>query len=66
MEELKQAKLLTKGGNGEYQVPQVEIYGYEESELPILAGLPDSGWTTALETDNPISPWLQRLGKQMA
>jgi hypothetical protein len=56
-EELKQANLLRMGGNGEYQVPQVEVYGYEQNDLPIFAGLPSSGWTTALETalHNPLS-----------
>ena len=56
-EELKQANLLRMGGNGEYQVPQVEVYGYEQNELPIFAGLPSSGWTTALEValHNPLS-----------
>jgi Caspase domain/Domain of unknown function (DUF4384) len=57
MEELKQAKLLRMGGNGQYQVPQVEIYGYEQRDVPILAGLSSSGWVTALEIalHNPLS-----------
>lgn len=57
MKELQQANLLRAGGNGQYQVPQVKIYGYEQSDLPIFAGLPTSGWTSALEIalHNPLS-----------
>jgi len=46
MNELKQANLLPVGGSGQYQLPQVEVYGYEQNELPIFCRL------TALRVDH--------------
>lgn len=56
MDELKQAKLLTRGGNGEYQVPEVEIYS-QQTALPIFGGPLKTSWTTAPEIAlyNPLS-----------
>jgi hypothetical protein len=57
MDELKQTNLLHMGGNGQFQIPQIEVYGDELNELPSLAGLPSSGWITALgiALHNPLS-----------
>lgn len=47
MEELKRAGLLTRGRNGQYQSPQVEIYSRELAGLPLFGGTDGASWTLA-------------------
>lgn len=56
MEDLKLAKLLTRGRNGEYQVPEVEIYS-QQNALPIFGGSPKTSWIAAPKVAlyNPLS-----------
>jgi hypothetical protein len=49
MDELKRARLLSRGRNGQYQSPQVEIYSRQLVALPIFGGLGIGSWTTAPE-----------------
>jgi len=57
MEELKRAALLSRGRNGEYQSPQVEIYLRQQAALPIFGGAAGSSWTAAPQValHNPLS-----------
>lgn len=57
MEELKREKLLGRGRNGQYQIPQVEIYSHQQAALPIFGGVTDAGWTAApaVALFNPLS-----------
>jgi hypothetical protein len=56
MEELKRSRLLSKGRNGEYQSPQVEIYS-QQAGLPIFGAAPSFSWLAAPEIalHNPLS-----------
>lgn len=56
MQALARARLLSKGRNGEYQVPQVEIHA-QRTSLPIFGGTDDAAWTAAPEValHNPLS-----------
>ena len=57
MEELKQAVLLRRGRNGQYQIPQVQIYLRRQSALPIFGGVTNTSWTAGPEIalNNPLS-----------
>lgn len=49
IEELKRAHLLSRGRNGQYQNPQVEMYSQQLAALPIFGGLKVESWTLAPE-----------------
>jgi hypothetical protein len=49
IEELKRARLLSRGRNGQYQSPQVEIYSQQLAAMPIFGGLGVESWTAAPE-----------------
>ncbi len=49
IEELKRARLLSRGRNGQYQSPQVDVYSQQLAALPIFGGLRVESWTLAPE-----------------
>ena len=57
MEELRRAGLLSRGRNGQYQSPQVEIYSQELAALPVFGGVGVASWTLApqIALHNPLS-----------
>lgn len=57
IEELKREGLLSRGRNGQYQNPQVEIHLHEQAALPIFGGVGGASWTNALAValHNPLS-----------
>lgn len=57
MEELRREGLLSRGRNGQYQRPQVEIHSHQQAALPIFGGAGGASWTAApaVALHNPLS-----------